>query len=151
MRHSPTVLEPLRARLGIELEAHPSLRWAYLFGSAARGEPFGDLDIAVMPHADELERLTDTGSLAADLAAATRLRDLTVDVVDLRSLSLAVLAEVLEESEVLLDREPETRRHWEFDIRRLWLDFRIPLQRFRKLRRERILERAAGRARGTSR
>ena len=41
-------LPGISQRLHERLAGEPTIRWAYLFGSAARGETFRDLDVAVM-------------------------------------------------------------------------------------------------------
>ena len=47
-RHARSAISALEAALRAALEQRADLRWAYLFGSVARGEDFADADLAVM-------------------------------------------------------------------------------------------------------
>jgi len=122
------------------LEAAPSVRWAYLFGSAACGGPARDLDVALM--LDEGARgAIAIGTIAAALEAASG--RLPVDVVDLRSAAPRLAGRIVREGRVLVDRDPPARRRWQLEANRRALDIEPWLARFERLRRRALLERAA--------
>ena len=121
--------ERLRQVLGVD----PGLEWAYLFGSAARGGRFRDVDIAIMPRDGAYARLLDLGDLTARLEGACGFK---VDVVDLRSATLSLAGPLLRECVVLLDRDPNRRHAWEAETTIRWLDFRPAWERFQALRAE---------------
>lgn len=96
-------LRPLLDRLG-------AVQAVYAFGSRVEGRarPGSDLDLAVLaPHPlDPLARFDAQEALAAALG-----RD--IDLVDLRTASTVMRAEVLRTARVLLDADPEARAHFE--------------------------------------
>ena len=124
------------AALERELAGRKDLRWAYLFGSAAEGSDFGDLDVAVMPSEGALESPVECGVLGARLARAAGRGALSVDVVDLRDTPLPFIVEILDRNHLLLDREPESRRLWEFEATLRWLDFAESIRQYDRLRLE---------------
>lgn len=133
-------LDSLRERLARE----QGLRWAYLFGSAARGEQHRDVDVAVMPMAAVAEGgpgLVELGLLAGDLEALTGTR---VDLVDLGAAPLPLAGPMLRERVVLLDRDPTARHIWEADTTSRWLDFEPAYERYAAVRRAAFLRRTRG-------
>ena len=60
----------LRETLTSVLAADDGLAWACLFGSAARGGPCRDVDIAILPRAGAYGSLLDIGTLVARLEEA---------------------------------------------------------------------------------
>jgi len=98
-RRSWTLLSTLRAALRTE----PNVRFALLFGSAARGTdaPGSDVDVLVALRDPSLDRIVQLG---AKLTAATGRR---VDVVRLEDAQTepSFLAEVVVDGRVLVDRE----------------------------------------------
>jgi predicted nucleotidyltransferase len=96
----------LVAALRAALRTEPNVRFALLFGSAARGgeEPGGDVDVLVDLRDASLERVAD---LAVKLTAAL---GRPVDVVRLEDAErdCGFLARALDEGRVLVDRE----RRW---------------------------------------
>ena len=92
------------------LDRVPGLQAAYVFGSRATGDarPDSDLDVAVLAPAplDPVERFRVQERLAAHLG-------LDVDLVDLRSASTVMRAEVLRTGVVVVDRDPTARAFWE--------------------------------------
>ncbi len=94
------------------LAGDSSVRWAYLFGSAARGEAFRDLDVAVMLTADARGAVA-LGRVVARVEEAAK--GLPVDVVDLAPAAPALAGRIVREGRVLVDREPEARRRWEIE------------------------------------
>ena len=92
------------------LDAVPDLEAAYVFGSRATGDarPDSDLDVAVLAPRplDPVDRFRFQERLAAHLG-------LDVDLVDLRSASTVMRAEVLRTGRVVLDRDPTARAFWE--------------------------------------
>jgi predicted nucleotidyltransferase len=94
---------PLLAKLREVLRTEQNVRFALLFGSAARGDdlPGSDVDVLVEMRDDSLNRVVDLG---AKLEAALGRR---VDVVTQREAesSLHLLAEAATDGRVLIDRE----------------------------------------------
>lgn len=137
MALAPAMIDALRERLARE----QGMRWAYLFGSAARGEEHRDLDIAVMPVAGADEGgpdLATFGRIAGDLEA------LTGTSVDLGSAPLPLTGPMIRERIVLLDRDPAARHAWEAETTSRWLDFRPAYERYSALRRAAFLRRTRG-------
>lgn len=122
------------------LESESSLAWAYLFGSAARGEGFRDVDVAVMPCETGLARLVDLGQLQSRLA---RVVAADVDLVDLRRAPLVLVQSVLACRRVLLDRDRDRRHVWEAETLSRSLDFEPIRRRYLALREERLRQRLA--------
>lgn len=94
---------PLLATLRAALRTEPNVRFAALFGSAARGDDTesSDIDLLVSMRDASLERVAD---LSEKLSEATGRR---VDVVRLEDTasSPSLLADALEEGRPLVDRE----------------------------------------------
>lgn len=94
---------PLLASIREALRTEANVRFALLFGSAARGEdnPRSDVDLLVRMQDDRLERVAD---LSAKLEGATGQR---VDVVAIGSAEAApgFLAEAIADGRVLADRD----------------------------------------------
>jgi hypothetical protein len=94
---------PLLASLRAALRTEGNVRFALLFGSAARGEdtPRSDIDLLVEMRDDGLERIA---GLSVKLEGLTGRR---VDVVPVRSAETipAVLADALADGRVLVDRD----------------------------------------------
>lgn len=125
------------------LKGRQDLRWAYLFGSAARGGPHRDVDVAVMP-TDEGPGALEFGRLIADLEEAS---GEDVDLVDLRSAVLPLVGPMLEDRVLLLDRDTSGRQEWEAQTAVRWIDFRPTYERFSRERRaafRRRMERSDG-------
>jgi len=139
-RFAAELLPRLLPSLSAVLEGESGLRWAYLFGSAARGQAFSDLDVAVMPAANAFTSLTDAGRLGAELSSRLGIEGLAVDVVELRSCSLPFLGTMLDEAVVVLDREPVSRRFWEVAETLRWLDFKPVWEMNDRLRRQHLRE-----------
>ncbi len=126
--HESGVLE---SRLREALRAEASVRWAYLFGSTARGEPFRDLDVALALAADARGAVA-FGTIVARLEEAVA--PVHVDVADLGSVALALGGRIAREGRVLVDREPEARKTWEVEANGRALDIEPWLARFERLR-----------------
>jgi len=139
-RFPPSVLGRVKGELERGLMKIPGLRWAYLYGSAARGEAFADADVAIMPAEGTFERLTEAGELGAELSRGLGLEGLTVEVIDLRSCTLPFLDAMLDDALVLTDREPEARRFWEAGVTLRWLDFKPLWELNERLRRKGLME-----------
>ena len=92
------------------LDRVPGVQAVYAFGSQADGtaHPESDLDLAVLAASplDPLVRWDAQEALAAALGT-------DVDLVDLRSASTVMRAEVLRTGRVVLDRDPTARAFWE--------------------------------------
>jgi predicted nucleotidyltransferase len=133
-------LAPLEQRVREALTGQPAVRWAYLFGSAARGEAFGDLDVAVMLSADARGAVA-LGRIAARVEEATA--GVPVDIVDLASAAPALAGRIAREGRALVDREPEARRRWELEANRRALDIAPWLAEFERLRNEALRRRGS--------
>jgi predicted nucleotidyltransferase len=125
----------LRGALGL----HPEIRWAYVFGSFARAEPFHDLDVAVMLSpgargAVALGRIVNRAEAAA--------RRIPVDVVDLTAAAPVLAGRIVREGRLLVDREPEMRRAWEVEANQRALDIEPWLAEAERLRNEALRQRA---------
>ena len=120
------------------LAGDSSVRWAYLFGSAARGESFRDLDVAVMLAAEARGALA-LGRVASRIEEAGQ--GLPVDIVDLASAAPALAGRIVREGRVLADREPEARRSWEVEANARALDIEPWLAEFDRLRNEALRRR----------
>lgn len=124
------------------LVGEAGLRWAYLFGSCARGPAGRDVDIAVMPSEGTFPTAVDWGQLIA------RLEDVAgskVDLVDLRVAPLPLVGSILSEHRrVLVDRERDARHAWEADTMVRWIDFKPAYERYQRVRREAMEQRLRG-------
>jgi predicted nucleotidyltransferase len=114
------VLDAIRSALAAE----PGIRWAYVFGSLGRGEPFRDADVAVAVEPGGLSTWRSLGRLSRTLARATGLEGLEVDVFDVRRCPLPMVSEILRDGVVVTDSTPVERRLWECEVTWRWLDFR---------------------------
>jgi predicted nucleotidyltransferase len=134
-KHAPELEGSLRHALALQ----PEIRWAYLFGSCARAEPFHDVDVAVMLSSDTRGAVALGRIVNAAEAAA---RDVPVDVVDLAAAAPALAGRVVREGLLLVDREPETRRAWELAANQRALDIEPWLAEAERLRNEALRKRA---------
>jgi predicted nucleotidyltransferase len=116
------------------LSTRPEVVFAYLFGSAARGElrPLSDVDVAVFL-ADGIDALDARADL---LALVTRhLGTDRVDLVVLNEAPTALLGRVLLDRRVLCDKEPFRRHRFESLALREFHDFRLFEHRLLERRR----------------
>lgn len=139
--HAPAEAADCEQRLKAVLAAEAGVRWAYLFGSSARGKAFRDLDVGVMLGASARGGVA-LGRLANRIHEAAR--GLPVDVVDLGSAAPALLGRVVREGRLLADREPDARKDWEVEANSRALDLAPWLAEFERLRNEAL--RRKGRA-----
>jgi predicted nucleotidyltransferase len=118
-----SLIEALRSALA----ADSTLRLAYIFGSVGRGEqgPASDVDVAIL--ADHELGLARRAELAEVLARASSVGR-RFDVVDLRTASPTLRAEVVRDGVVLIERDRLTRFDFEMDAIRRFEDTR-PLRR----------------------
>lgn len=124
-------LAPLERRLRDALATDPAVRWAYLFGSAARGEPFRDLDVAVML-APEARGAVGLGRVVARIEEAAG--GVRVDVVDLESAAPALAGRIVREGRVLVDHDAGARWSWAIQANRIALDIEPWLAEGQRLR-----------------
>lgn len=95
---------------------------AYLYGSAARGEPAVDLDIAVMFGGEiDVRRLE---ALATELAARGAPRGPEVDLRSLNAAAPRFQVAVLKDGRLLYERDREARLEREAMIMSCWADFK---------------------------
>jgi predicted nucleotidyltransferase len=128
------------AALASVLGGIPEVRWAYLFGSAARGPEFADLDVAVML-APSLTGARGLGRIVAALEQAAPANP--VDVVDLAVAAPVLAGRIVREGRVLVDREPRDRIRWEIETNGRALDIEPWLREFDRLRLKALRERAS--------
>ncbi len=112
------------SHLGQALERCPAVVFAYLFGSAARGNltPSSDVDVAVYLNetANSVDaRLEVVGTVTSHLGTDE------VDVIVLNSAPTALAGRILGSRRVILDRAPFRRHRFESLALRQFLDFRI--------------------------
>lgn len=133
--------ESLESRLSLALTGFPArVDAAYLFGSEARGEASkgSDLDVAILlrePHPATLEG--GGFDLAAELEATL---GRTVDLVILNGAPVDLVARVLRDGRLLLDRDPSARIRFEVQARNEYFDLLPYLRQYRAA----ALARAAG-------
>lgn len=113
------------------LAREPHLRWACVFGSVARGQPWRDLDVALMPAATFPAGALAWGLLGARLEAAA---GVPVDLIDLRTSDLPLLGSLLADRVVVLDREPAARQAFEAGTMSRWLDFKPSYEAAQRIR-----------------
>lgn len=105
--------EELEAVVAILRTQLPDLDFAYLFGSAARGEatPSSDVDIAVRAgrRIDAMTRFRLQEAIAARLGC-------DVDLIDLASASTVLRAQVLSDGRVFFERHPIERERFEMNV-----------------------------------
>jgi len=113
------------------LAKEPHVRWAYVFGSAARGTTYRDVDVAIMPAASMPAGAVAWGAIVARLEAAARTK---VDLVDLSQDNLPLVGPMLTERILVLDRERDARCAFEAETTSRWLDFRPAYEEFLRVR-----------------
>jgi predicted nucleotidyltransferase len=99
---------PLRRRIAAAIAeavaSLPEVRVAYVYGSFARGEPFADIDLAVM--IDEPHSWRVPGRLADELGARLRSLPAPLDVVTLNAAPSSFRLRVAQEGKLVYEREP---------------------------------------------
>lgn len=111
------------SRTRVVLEKHPTVIFAYLFGSQVRGKttPMSDVDIAVFIEGNNLpdSKLTIIGDLIDGLETDE------IDLVILNTAPLSLKGRILRNREILLDRKPFLRHSFESLTLREYFDFSI--------------------------
>lgn len=128
----------LEERLRAVLAAEPSVRWAYLFGSAARGGEFRDLDVAVVL-TSAARGAVAFGRVVSRLEVAVS--PCPVDVVEATAVAPRVAGRIVREGRLLVDRAPDERRSWELEANRRALDIEPWLAEAERLRNESLRRR----------
>ncbi len=95
-------------RLRLELSQEPKVEFAFLMGSAGRGEPFRDLDIAYLGRDKSAETLPEVLALAARLERAL---DVPIDLTPLSQAS-ATFAHRASQGQLLISHNPERLARW---------------------------------------
>jgi uncharacterized protein len=125
----PADIEHRLATLGGVFEAHPAVRFAYVFGGAGRRDlrPLSDVDVAVY-----LDDAVDPVTTRLDLIGAVtkHLGTDEVDLVVLNRAPIALLGRILQNRRVIAERDPFLRHRFESLALRQFLDFRIFERRF---------------------
>lgn len=106
-------------------DRYPEILAAYVFGSFARVQTFGDLDIAVLLATSPAEPLKFELTLEGDLEKSVHIP------VDMRVLNRAPQPfqyNVIREGKLILDRDPNRRAAFEGNVVKQYLDF----SRFRR-------------------
>jgi predicted nucleotidyltransferase len=122
---NPAAIRPRLETLGTALlNACGDIEFAYLFGSAARGELTSRSDIDIAIH---LEGHVDPtwARLEAARAATIHLGTDAVDLVVLNTAPLAIAGRILTSRLVILDRVPFRRHAYESATARMFSDFRL--------------------------
>jgi predicted nucleotidyltransferase len=118
----PTMLTPGKlAALRAALEGEPSVRLAYLFGSAARGDQGPDSDVDVAVWMAGAVGLVELGALSERLGGAVGGR---IDLVDLRSAPPLLCRQVAAEGQPVLVRDAFLRFDFEMEAVRRYEDTR---------------------------
>jgi predicted nucleotidyltransferase len=125
----PEGIEHRLATLGATFAAQPAVRFAYVFGGAARGElrPLSDVDVAV--YLDEGVDPVQTRLELMSLATKHLGTD-AVDLVILNRAPTALLGRILRTRRVIAENDPLLRHRFESLALRQFLDFRLFEQRF---------------------
>ncbi len=123
------------------LAAEPHLRWAYVFGSVARGTTYRDVDVAIMPAPSMPPGAVAWGQLVARLEATLGTK---VDLVDLDTADLPFVGPMLCERIVVLDRDRDRRHAWEAETTSRWLDFRPSYEEAQRVRTLAMQRRLSG-------
>lgn len=131
-----------RDRLRDLLDDHAEVLTAYLFGSMAAGAPDpGDADLAVVLAPGTTFR--STLELQSELEAAT---GASVDLHDFDRLPVDLQFRIIQQGQVLVDRDPARRVRLEIRTLNAFNDFKPYLERLRAATRDRVA--AAGRSDG---
>jgi predicted nucleotidyltransferase len=117
-------LDRLKAAIAVVLREAP-VRFAYLYGSVARGEahPGSDLDVAVMFERSVPAEERLSLELALGLALDAQLGRERADVRDLAGLPLVLRGRVVTEGALLFSRDEEGRVAFEVATRNEFFDF----------------------------
>jgi predicted nucleotidyltransferase len=111
-------------------EAEPAVLAAYLYGSAARGEPAGDLDIAVL--VDGPVSPSQLEALAASLQAKGAPAGPPIDLRPLDQAAPRFQINVLKDGRVLYERDRHRRLRREAAFMSRWADFKPTWERMRR-------------------
>jgi predicted nucleotidyltransferase len=104
---------------------------AYLYGSAARGQPARDIDIGLV--ADPVrEHWSDLASIAEEFAALLERPAADFDVRILNGGDPVFLGRVMQDRVLLYEHDLEARVQFEVHAANLWLDFRPLWERHRE-------------------
>jgi predicted nucleotidyltransferase len=125
------VIEGLAAVAARLLAADPRIIAAYLYGSAARGEPASDLDIALLTREESVD-VGDLERIAARLQAEAAPSGPDIDVRFLAGTAPRFRANVIREGRLLYDGDPEARIRFEAQSLGEWLDFKPVWERMRR-------------------
>jgi uncharacterized protein len=118
------------------LARQPDVVAAYLHGSAARGEPAADLDIAVLLRRAAPD-LRELDALAAVLQAEGAPAGPQLDVRPLSGTSPRFRANVLREGRLIYEADRKARLDFEAQAYAEWLDFKPVWERMRGRMRDR--------------
>jgi predicted nucleotidyltransferase len=117
----------------------PMVVAAWVYGSAARGEPAADLDVAVLLHGGALGHAR-LEALAAKLQQRGAPHGPEIDLRPLDGAAPRFRVTVLREGRRIFDRDPALRWSYEARFMSEWVDFRPTWERMRR----RMLHRWSG-------
>ena len=120
----PDNIQELLPEVGVYLQSHPGVVFAYLFGSLARGNPMplSDVDIAIF-----LKDGIDVAGTKIEILG--KLVDILqtdeIDLVVLNTASLPLTNNILKNRKLIVDKKPFERHLFESLAMRKYFDFSI--------------------------
>jgi len=144
-RHGPTTRARIEQRVSAALAEMPGLVAAWGFGSFFRGEPFRDLDVAVLLEPSVRSDPRFAGRLAAHLERLTGRPRLAVDLKLLDLAPVRFQHAVLRDGRLLCCRDDTTRVRFEAESLGRYLDYQPVLAFFDHAALDRLGEVSDGR------
>lgn len=124
-------LDEIGQMIASVLRRFPEVKAAYLFGSAARGEPHHDLDIAVLLGPGRIEPLR-FDSIAKALQEKVAPRGPEIDLRQLDGTGPHFRVQVLREGRMVYEADADIRLAFEAQSMSEWLDFRPTWEHMRR-------------------
>ena len=127
---TPATIDRLREGAIRVFSQHPKVIAVYLYGSAARGEPAADLDVAVLCEGSCVPLVLEAFASRLQQEAAPAGPDL--DVRQLTGSSPRYRINVLRDGRLLYERDRQRRLEFEARSMSEWLDFKPTWERMRQ-------------------